>query len=394
MYVTRPLSLYRNHPSALAAEPPEGPFTGYLVITDEEAEAEDTYCFGACKRMRVKKLPFPQDKILNVVHSSESDYQQPIASKLWFLPVLDLPLSSNCYYAIKAKGRFKGQACICSGDMDMGLCCFKKVINDRKPKPLDPTNVNQTFKIYRHYGHSFFAKSIAPYGHPPKLLRTRGWEVKSSRLSKCNFHINEALGLDASLRTQLPSFDFPISTKKSSPVIVGTWYCPFVFVREETLRIRDQMKKSILYKMTLEQHWEQIYSWENVNNENSMIVIVNVNVEREVDYVFGKEGRKDGKINHGGFVWYRVNRRRGVNVGLSYATVEKMKMVEEEGGWVNDVDERNVRIERRVQIRSENGWRRLSCFVLVERFVLRRMDGTLVLNCDFRHTDKIKCKCE
>ncbi|XP_065854696.1 uncharacterized protein [Euphorbia lathyris] len=391
MYVTRPLSLYRKHPSALAAEPPEGPFTGYLVITDDEAEADDTYCFGACKRRRVKKLPFPQDKILNVVHSS--DYQDTvIANKLWFLPVLDLPLSSNCYYVIKAKGRFKGQACICSGDMDMGLCCFKKVINDRKPKPLDPRNINQKFKIHRHYGHSFFAKSIAPYGHPPKLLRNRGWEVKTSRLSKCNFQISEALGLDASLRTQLPSFDFPISTKKSPSVLVGTWYCPFVFIRENA-RIREQMRRSMLYKMTLEQHWEEIYTWENVNNnENSMIVIVNANVEREVDYVFGREGRKDVKVNDGGFIWYRGG--RGLNVGLSYAIVEKMKMVEEEGGWVDDVNERNVRIERRVHITSENGWRKLSCFVLVETFVLRRMDGTLVLKCDFRHTHQIKSKCE
>jgi hypothetical protein len=28
----------------------------------------------------------------------------------------------------------------------------------------------------------------------------------------------------------------------------------------------------------------------------------------------------------------------------------------------------------------------------VERFLLRRMDGSLALTCEFRHTDKIKAK--
>jgi len=108
MYVTRPLSLYRNFPSALSREPPEGPYTGYLVITDEEAEAQETYCWGIRKSRRVKKLPFPQDKILSVVHSS--DHEETIVKKAWFIPVLDQPLSSNCYYVIKAKGSHKGYA--------------------------------------------------------------------------------------------------------------------------------------------------------------------------------------------------------------------------------------------------------------------------------------------
>ncbi|EEF30906.1 conserved hypothetical protein [Ricinus communis] len=298
MYVTRPLSLYRNCPSALSADPPEGPYTGYLVITDEEAEAHDTYCFGACKKKRVQKLPFPQDKILNVVHFS--DYKETLVKKVWFLPVLDQSLSSNCYYVIKAKGRFKGQACTCSRDMDMGLCCFKKVINDIKPKPLDPRNIYQKFKIHRHHGRSFFAKSLAPYGHPPKLLRDKGWKVRISRSRsyKNKFQLSEALGLDATLRTQLPSFDFPISSKISPSVVVGTWYCPFVFIREEA-RIKEQMKKSMLYKMTLEQHWEEIYSWENGNNGSNIDLIVNANVQREMDFVFGMEAIKDDTMGHG-----------------------------------------------------------------------------------------------
>ncbi|KAF2313735.1 hypothetical protein GH714_013047 [Hevea brasiliensis] len=275
MYVTRPLSLYRKFPSALSADTPEGPYTGYLVITDEESEAQDTYCF-----------------------------------------VLDQPLSSSCYYVIKAKGRYKGQACRCSRDVDMGLlCCFKEVIKDVKPKPLDPRNIYQQFKIHRHHGRSFFAKSLAPYGYPPKLLRNKGWEVKISSSSAYKFHLrdDDALGLDDSLRIQLPSFNFPISSRSSSSVIVGTWYCPFVFIREEA-RIREQMKRSMLYKMTLEQHWEEIYSCDNVNNETNAMIMVNANVQREVDLVFGMEAEKGERVGHGAFIWYRAvgNSDRGV----------------------------------------------------------------------------------
>lgn len=106
MYVTRPLSLFRNSPSSLSIEPQEGPYSGFLVITDEEAEAADTYCWGACKLRGIKRLPFPQDKILSVVHSS--DIEETVVTKVWFIPVLDQPLSSNLYYVVRAKGRYKG----------------------------------------------------------------------------------------------------------------------------------------------------------------------------------------------------------------------------------------------------------------------------------------------
>lgn len=106
MYVTRPLSMYRKSPSTLSIKPPDAPHSGYMVITDEEAESKDTSCWGLCKRGKVKKLPFPQDKILTIVYTS--DYQEATTTKVWFIPVLDQPLSSNCYYVIRANGRHKG----------------------------------------------------------------------------------------------------------------------------------------------------------------------------------------------------------------------------------------------------------------------------------------------
>ena len=230
MYVTRPLSLLRKHPHTLSMDPPEGPYTGYLVIIDEEAESQDSWCCGIRKDRKVKKLPFPQDKILSVFHDM-SDYGRDHeltmkVRKVWFVPVLDRPLSSNCYYVIKSNGRSrKGQAYRSSRESDMGLCCFEGVIKDKKPKPFDYTNVYHQFKVHRHHQNSFFAKSLALDGLPPRFLMRRGWKLRSSR-SKKRLHLTEALGLDAQLRSHVPRVDnFPIYSRTSPPEVVGKWYC-------------------------------------------------------------------------------------------------------------------------------------------------------------------------
>lgn len=107
MYVTRGLSLYRKDPSSLSIRPPDyAPNTGVLVITDDATEEEDTYCWGSCDYKRLKTLPFPQNKILSIVHSS--DVRNSNVTKVWFLPVVAEPLSAHRYYIIRAKGHHKG----------------------------------------------------------------------------------------------------------------------------------------------------------------------------------------------------------------------------------------------------------------------------------------------
>lgn len=98
--------MYRKSPSTAEIPPPDAPYSGYLVITDEEAEDEDTCCWRICRRKNVKRLPFPQDKMFSVFHPSENE--QASSVKVWFLPVPDHALSSNRYYVIRAKGRHKG----------------------------------------------------------------------------------------------------------------------------------------------------------------------------------------------------------------------------------------------------------------------------------------------
>jgi len=103
MYVRRHLSEYRRNPSELSTPAPSGPNSGYMVIMDNELEQEETSCWGLCYSTSVKKFPFPQNKILNVLELAGE-----IEHDVLFIPGLDEPLSSNLYYAIHAKGRYRG----------------------------------------------------------------------------------------------------------------------------------------------------------------------------------------------------------------------------------------------------------------------------------------------
>jgi hypothetical protein len=88
-------------------------------------------------------------------------------------------------------------------------------------------------------------------------------------------------------------------------------------------------------------------------------------------------------------------------VGLDAVVWERMRWELERGGWVAPApagngggEERIERVERRdAGGQPEPGhWRKFGCYLLVERFLLRRMDGSLALTCEFRHTDKINAK--
>lgn len=109
MYVTRPLSLYRNSsPAATEAEPEaEGPNTGVLVMEDEAAERR--WLFGLLKAKSVKVPPFPQNKLLELRYSTGvGENQRTDYLYAMLIPVLDQPLHSNQYYIIKARGNTKG----------------------------------------------------------------------------------------------------------------------------------------------------------------------------------------------------------------------------------------------------------------------------------------------
>ncbi|XP_021763491.1 uncharacterized protein LOC110728152 [Chenopodium quinoa] len=397
MYVTRGLSLYRKDPSSLSIRPPDyAPNTGVLVITDDLTEEQDTYCWGACDYKRVKTLPFPQNKMLSIVHSS--DIRDPTVTKVWFLPVVGEPLSAHRYYIIRAKGQHKGKACTSSKKSDIcSCCCYSDFINDIKPRPFDYRDIYQQFEIRRYHGGGFYAKSVAYDGVPPRFLRKKGWEVRVYRSIRGKIH--DALGLDESVQASLPpppSYPLPPQNQHAA-VIVGRWYSPFLFLREEA-KLWRHMKKSMFYEITLEQYWEEIYSRPNRGNEEDDTIVIDAMVKREEVLVYGSEATIEVKPMLG-FVCFTVPNSSGngnkVRLGMGLAVFEAMRGIQMERGWMENQED-DVRVERVEEIgrrRRENmKWKRFGCYVLVESFLVRRIDGILIMKYNFKHTHKIQCK--
>ncbi|KAJ4844808.1 hypothetical protein Tsubulata_033468, partial [Turnera subulata] len=374
-----------KEPEALSFPPPDGPNSGVLVIQDEAAEP--TFCWGlVMKSDPARALPLPQNKNLKVQYNTGDSVE---INRLHFIPVLNKPLSSNQYYVIERGKKHKGGAHISSTqEEDMKTCCFCSYVSTRKPQPLDPNSLYQQFEIHRRrQGVGYFAKSVAPDGFPPNFLRRKGWVVSTS--TPREFHLTEASGLNRKLRACLPDFNFKLSEQSSgSAIVVGKWYCPFMFVKEGTL-LTDQMESSIYYEMTLEQQWVQIFFCENKYNESN-VVNVDVVVESEVVTVDGTRVTQKQVVD--GVMWFKS----GNDVGLSLAIIERIKWEEENFGWVTagGTDMEELRVKRMEEFGGIGGWRKFGYYVLVERFVLKRMDGSLVLTHEFRHTSQIRSKWE
>ncbi|WJX56821.1 hypothetical protein P8452_42444 [Trifolium repens] len=389
MYATRLLSMYKRNPSALSDPPPSGPNSGYLVIFDEEAQ---TYsCFGLCKDDNIRDFPFPQNKNLTILYSTGSgENRSNRTEEVMFLPVLNQPLSSNRYYVIRRKGKNQGQANTSSREEDMGTCLCCSFVKDVKPRPLEPFNdYQQVGIIKKRYG--FQAKSIASDGIPPGLLREKGWTLYAS--TPHNYQLDQALGSNDSLRSKLPYFDFPLSNVRSESVVVGKWYCPFMFVKEG-MKLKEQMKMSMFYELTLVQRWEKIFTKENENNgENN--VLVDVVIQTEVAKVVGKDAIWDENGLVDGVLWFKSVEDVGeeTSVGLSLEVVKAMKWEQERFGWIGG-NGRQVRVTKVEEFDGTNKWKKFSCYVLVESFVLKRMDGRLVITYDYRHSQQIRSKWE
>ncbi|KAK3195385.1 hypothetical protein Dsin_026695 [Dipteronia sinensis] len=400
MYVTRPLSMYKKIPAALQSPPPEGPNSGILVILDEEAEP--TCFFGTFKSNELPGLPFPQNKNLKIRHTtSTSNGSSSSYYKVVFIPALNQPLSSNLYYAIQPRGSHIGEAFESSKEEDKATCCFCSFVSDVNPQSFDPKNHFQQFEIIPRKTRGYFlAKSVDPDGIAPSFLRRKGWGLVTKTAH--NLELEEAPGLDKELRSRLPDFDnLSLSNKQSSkPVIVGKWYIPFIFIKEGTLK--DQMTRSMYYKTTLEQRWEQIFECDNNNGHNKDNVVVDVSIEREVVSLFGGNQKETTvmKSDHDhderrvvdGVMWFKSDSRSD-HVGLRSEIIERMNWEEERFGWVRG-NERQVSVKREEQFGGVHGWKKFGCYVLVERFVLKRMDGSLLLTYDFKHSHHIRTKWE
>ncbi|KAH6802145.1 hypothetical protein C2S51_033591 [Perilla frutescens var. frutescens] len=350
---TRPLSLVLKSAEIVAAAP-DGPNSGYLVIQDEESE---TYSLlGLRKDRTVKKLPLPQNKELAVRYPRSwglsANVSLPIdvigdvaldaatstaadsSHSLFFIPLLNHPLSSNRYYAVLPHGKHNGEAVASSNEEDEAPCCFSSGIEDAKPRPLDPNDVYQQLVIIPGSDRgSFTAKSAAEDGFPPKFLRKKGWTISSK--TPPNLKLGAAQGLDSQL-------DSPAASS-----VVGKWYTPFIFVKEGTLR--DQVERSMYYEVTLEQRWDRIYSCrreddDDHNQDHGNSVVIDATFEKEQVFVGGSRASWNEKSAVDGVIWFKVD--GGGGVGLRVELVE------------------------------------------------RRMDGSLVMSYDFKHFHQLKTKWE
>ncbi|XP_074274720.1 uncharacterized protein LOC141598826 [Silene latifolia] len=392
MYTARSLTYYRNAPGTLS-QPPEGPNSGYLVIQDEESTG--TRFFGLLKDPEIKDLPFPQNKLLIVLHSSGTvEHRHVSHDEVYLIPVINQPLSSNLYYAIKPDGKHKGETYASSKEEDVTiLCCGIRSIKDAKPSSFDSQDIYQQFRFSTptptwRDPSTLLAKSFAPNGHPPHFLRRKAWTLcgKTPR----NFTLREVSGLNPSLRAHLPDFNFPFSQQCCTPpLVVGTWYCPFMFIIEGTEK--ERVKNSVFYEMTLEQRWERVFSVDNNDYGHANKVTVDIVVPTEVARIGGQEEALAYMNNDNKVVWFKTRDRE---VGLSKLIVDRIMWEEERVGWVKLIEDKQVRVVKEEVYEGVNGWRNFGCYVLVESFVLKRNDGSIVMTYDFMHTHQLRSKWE
>ncbi|KAF8104579.1 hypothetical protein N665_0171s0081 [Sinapis alba] len=379
MYVTRRLSEYQRNKSELKQTLSEAPNSGVLIIQDEESKP--TCCFGSCYEPGLKGLPFPQNAKLTVNYSITVNnvtiaYRDPVV----FIPVLDQPLSSNRYYAIKRSGKHSGEASANAKEEDRVPCCFCfSHVPEAKPQQADPYDIYQQFEMHQPKSLSryYFATSVAPDGIPPEFLKRKYWTVEYSTSEDYGLR-DDAKGIYPKLRSELPS-------DLNRSVVVGNWYVPFIFVNEGDAK--DQFESSTYYRMSLYQKWEEVCSCENADKENSEVV-VNVELEPEVVKLDGQGiGKETIRVDENGVVWFGLANK---SVGLRSVVTERMKWEEERFGWKSKaVVERTDRFDG-----GGSSWKSYKCYVLVESFVLRRMDESVVLTFEFKHADRLKSKWE
>ncbi|KAM3193474.1 hypothetical protein ACQJBY_070221 [Aegilops geniculata] len=417
MYVTRPLSRYQADPSAAAEVPPEGPGSGFLVVVDETGETARTRFWGLCVDREMRGLPFPQNRQLALRPNSGSEPIESVATAAdvvgaiadfatssrpgrapglnkgpkmpdysMLVPVLGQPLSSGRYYVVRADGKHRGKVSACSKEEDKtDLRWLGSYVKDVKPRAFDRSDLYQQVEVQQLPSNAFKAVAVAADGIPPHFLRKKGWKVNTMVSPKYQL-TDDAQGVDSALRRRMPDLGSLSIAERSSPaVVVGRWYVPFIFVKADGGRsLKDQFRRCTFYEMTMEQSWEQIYSHDNPGSKPAEVAVT-ATVRRSTALL---DGASVMPQEVGGAVWF------GSAVCLDMVVWERMKWELERGGWVapgpgNGNEERVERVDRRDRLGQ---WHEFACYVLVERFVLKRMDGSLALTCVFRHTDKIKTK--
>ncbi|KAJ1268404.1 hypothetical protein BS78_07G132100 [Paspalum vaginatum] len=367
MYTTKPLSLFKSNPAdAAAAPPPEGRHSGYLVV---KGPTDDERCFfGLFPDRRVRELPFPQDRVLKVRYTVSNGQTTSVHEEsVVFVPVPDQPLASNRYYAVIAKGKRRGLVRACSREDDMATCCFCRCVRDVEPRPFDPADVYQQIQVVRRSRGWFTAKAVAADGFPYSLFRHKYWEVYASKTKK--FDLGEALGVDAALRSRQLLADAALVPVAAA---VGRWYAPFFLIKEDGVTPREQMERSAFYEVRLELGWEPVHA-RGGGGGGSKLASKKALIGGCVE---AKQEALDYSRHRDEYVWFKAA-ATGQRLGVCTTMWERMRWEQSRGGWVDE---------------EEDAGKVAGGTVLVERFVVRRLDGTVVVAFDFVHLNKVRAK--
>ncbi|KAL8161404.1 hypothetical protein V2J09_012893 [Rumex salicifolius] len=143
--------------------------------------------------------------------------------------------------------------------------------------------------------------------------------------------------------------------------------------------------------MTLEQQWDRIFYCDNDSGSKNK-VFVDFAVPNECVTVEEADAIQQDNDHESKVDWFSTMDERA-RAGLSSLIVERMKWEEERVGWISNEgnQEKVLKVE---EFGGAGRWTRYGCYILIERFVLRRMDGTVLLTYSFNHTHQIKSKWE
>uniref|UniRef100_A0A0E0LUY8 Uncharacterized protein n=1 Tax=Oryza punctata TaxID=4537 RepID=A0A0E0LUY8_ORYPU len=383
MYATKPLSAFAGHTEAasrLPPPPPDGGYSGYLVVKSDEQGTDETRCWGLRSQPRVRGLPFPQNRVITVSDPALGEYADAYADAVVFVPVPGVPPSSNRYYAVLAAGKHRGLVRACSREDDvLATGCFCRCVRDAKPRPFDPADVYQQMEIVPNKG-GFTARSVAADGIPYFLYRSKRWLAYASRPKHFD-DLGEALGLNDPLRSR--SLTTPPATSPASAVaVVGRWYTPFFYIKEDGIPLKTQMDRSTFYEIVLEQRWEEAIGGAATASKR---VLVGGIVEGKQEAVTTAASARTGGGGDG-YVWFSAAPwTAGQRVGVHASLWEKMLWEEQKGGWVADEEVDGCGVRKRMAGGGGAGSRS----VLVERFAVKRLDGGVVVAFDFSHVNKI-----
>ncbi|GLJ27359.1 hypothetical protein SUGI_0536850 [Cryptomeria japonica] len=376
---------------------PADPYSAYLLLEDDEDDengdsASTSCCWGCCPNY-LRELPFPQDRCLTVEYTTHNrENSQTKHDRVYFIPVLGQPISSHCYYCVRAEGKRKGLVETCSTEEDMSTLCFCRCVNDIRPRPLQPTNSYQHMQIISKRKSRFTAKCIASDGFPPLFLRRDGWSVVAKDIRGKHGRLPHVGGENTDLRGRSPSFDFSLLQKTSPVVLVGEWYCPFIFINELGTRLEDpkiQLMECPFYKMDLEKFWEEMYSTQGMTEK---YVDVEKTLRVEEGLLFGEEVTEEITDDDGSVLFKGLGRQSGEATGvkLSWPIIAKMRADQDRYGLQRGGGD--VRVKK--SFSGSGIERKFACYVVVERYMLKRMDGSIVLTYSFRNSNQIQGKWE